>query len=121
MSTDTQHTYGDCLSASWLSERLGVDPSRVDAMRRAGEIIGVRPPGSTTWVYPSWQWHNGKQRPEVPRIVRAAHDAGLSETELYDRMTMRTGLAGGSESSLVSLLVGGGGDQVVDAIRGSGT
>ncbi len=117
MTTETQQTYGDCLSASWLSERLGVDPARIDAMRRAGEIIGVRPPGSTTWVYPSWQWLGGKQRPEVPRIVAAAREANLDETELYDRMTARSGLAARDNSSLVSLLVGGGGDQVVDAIR----
>ena len=73
----------ECLSASWLAERSGVDPARIDAMRRAGELIAVRDEGSTEWLYPAWQLENGKPRRVIARIVAAAREAGIDETQLY--------------------------------------
>ena len=40
-------THGaEALPATWLAERMAVDPARIDAMRRGGELIAVRAPGS---------------------------------------------------------------------------
>ena len=103
--------YDDCLSGSWLSERLGIDASRVDRMRRGGELIGVRPQGSTAWLYPAWQFHNGKPYPVVPRIVAAAAEAGLDETRLYEVLTLRMGALGAGQKRLADLLAEGGGNR----------
>ena len=111
--------YDDCLSGSWLSERLGIDASRVDRMRRGGELIGVRPQGSTAWLYPAWQFHNGKPYPVVPRIVAAAAEAGLDETRLYEVLTLRMGALGAGQKRLADLLAEGSGDQVVATVRTS--
>jgi hypothetical protein len=109
--------YADCLSASWLAARLGVEPRRLDAMRRAGELIGVRPAGSTEWLYPGWQLSRTGVRDSVPQLVRAARSAGLDEDGLYEALTARRGLGGG-ERRLADLLVAGEDDRVLEAVRG---
>jgi hypothetical protein len=105
----------ESLSDSWLSARLGVDRRRIDAMRRAGELIGVREPGSQAYLYPAWQFDGSRPRPVVPRIVRAAHEAGLDDLRLYEVMTMRLGLGG--ERRLCDLVVAGEDDAVVAGVR----
>jgi hypothetical protein len=119
LSTTTTDRYSDCLSASWLSARLGMDVARIDAMRRAGELIGVRPEGATDWRYPAWQFTGGRPRPVVTRIVAAARDTGLDERSLYDLLTRPLGLAGRGDRAqrLADLVVAGRDDQVVAAIR----
>ena len=47
--SSTESRYSAALPATWLAARLAVEPARIDAMRRAGELIGVREPGSTAW------------------------------------------------------------------------
>src|SRR5688500_1748021 len=42
----------ESLSGSWLSTRLGVGTQRLDAMRRGGELLGVRRPGGHDYLYP---------------------------------------------------------------------
>ena len=107
--------YEDCLSQSWLASRLGVDPVELDAMRRAGELIVVRRPGSTEWLYPAWQFTGRTQRQVVPRLVRAAREAGLDERRLYDVLTAPLGLGG--HRRLADLVVEGRDDEVVEAVR----
>ena len=68
--------YEDCLPGTWLSARLAVDPFLIDAMRRDGELIAVREPGSTAWLYPGWQFDGRNPRPVIARIVRAARARG---------------------------------------------
>jgi hypothetical protein len=113
---ETRTRFEDCLSAAWLSARLGVDTARIDALRRSGELIGVRAEGSSQWLYPAWQFQGGRPRPAVRRIVAAAKEAGLDERRLYDVMTMRMGLGG--DRRLCDLLVAGEDDSVIAALRG---
>ncbi len=119
LSTRTPDRYADCLSASWLSERLAIDVARIDAMRRGGELIAVRPEGSTEWLYPAWQLCDGRARPVVRRLLMAAKEAGLDERRLYEVLTAPLGLgarAGGARR-LADLIMEGGDDQVVAAVR----
>ena len=121
MSTVATDRYADCLSASWLSDRLGVDVVRIDAMRRAGELIAVRPEESTVWQYPAWQFAGGEPRAVVRRILAAAREAQLDERRLYGVLTLPLGLGlrGDSAKRLADLIVDGADDQVVAAVRSS--
>lgn len=115
MGSRTADRYADTLLGTWLAERLAIDPLQVDAMRRAGELIAVREPGSLDWRYPAWQFDSWRPRRGVVRIVAAARDAGLDEDRLYGLMTTPLGLTG--DTRLADLLVDGREDEVVAAIR----
>ena len=106
---------GESLTDSWLSARMGVDTRRIDAMRRAGELIGLREPGGQAYLYPAWQFENGRHRPLVERIVVAAREPGIHDTRLYEVMTMRLGLGG--DRRLAYLLVAGEDDAVLAGVR----
>lgn len=107
----------ESLATTWLAVRLGTDDRRVDAMRRAGMLIGV-PVAEGGYRFPSWQFGpDGRPLPSIPRIVHAARTAGLDEARLYAVMTMRLGL--GSERRLVDVLREGGDDAVVAAVADS--
>jgi hypothetical protein len=108
--------YPDSLPATWLAERLAVDPARIDAMRRAGELIAVREPGSTEWRYPAWQFDGGAPRPGIARVVATARANKIEDGRLYDLLTARLGMREGGQR-LVDLLVSGREDDVVAAIR----
>jgi hypothetical protein len=90
-------------------------------MRRAGELIAVRPEGSTQWLYPAWQFAGGEPRPAVRRILTAAREAKLDERRLYDVLTLPLGL-GQREGAkrLADLVAAGNDDQVVSAVRAAG-
>jgi len=113
-----EHDYADCLPGTWLGERLGGNPSRVEALRREGELIAVRRPGSTEWLYPAWQFDGWNPRPGVARIVAAARDEGLDEAALYDLLTTPLGMRAHDRSRLADLLANGREDEVVAAVRG---
>jgi hypothetical protein len=95
---------------------MAVDPARIDAMRRGGELIGIREPGSTEWRYPAWQFEQGRPRPEVARVVQAARDRGLDESRLYALLVTPLGLRS-ERRTLADLLTEGREDEVVSAIR----
>jgi hypothetical protein len=107
--------FGDCLSGSWLAARIAVEPMLIEAMRRDGELIAVRKPGSTEWLYPGWQFDGSEPRPVVPRIVRAAREAGVDETQLYTILTAPLGLGG--DRRVYELLLDGRDDEVVELVR----
>jgi hypothetical protein len=119
LSTLATDRYADCLSASWLSARLGIDVARIDAWRRAGELVAVRPEGSTEWFYPAWQFAGGEPRPVVRRIVAAARAAQLDDRRLYAVLTAPLGLGarGDGAKRLADLIASGADDQVVAAVR----
>ena len=84
----------DGLSRSWLAVRLGTQPAKVDAMRRAGQLIAAPGEGDDP-VYPGWQFGpDGKPLPVIPRLRAAAERRGISERRLYELLTMRAGLTG---------------------------
>jgi hypothetical protein len=113
----TSPAYQDCISASWLAERLGWTPERIEAMRRDGELLAVRRPGTLEWLYPAWQLDRWKPRPGIARVVAAAREAGLDDGALYDLLTAPLGLRAREGRRLVDLLAEGRIDEVVEAVR----
>jgi hypothetical protein len=107
----------DLLPGAWLAARWAVDPARVDAMRRDGELISYRDQGAQEWQYPAWQFERWTPRPGVARVVGAARESGLDEDALYRRLTEPLGLGGSDRVRLADLLVEGRVDDVVAAIR----
>ena len=116
MSPQANTRYSETLPATWLAERAAVDPAKIDGLRRAGELIAVREPGSTEWCYPAWQFDNGKPRTGIARIVAAARACGLDDAQLYAVLTSPLGLRDDGRT-LVDLLVEGREDEVVTAVR----
>ena len=87
----------DSLSASWLAARLGVEPFKLEAMRRAGELIAYRPEGSWEYYYPLWQFDEEWQPlPIIPQLVREAEARGLRGNRLYEVLNARAGATGSS-------------------------
>jgi hypothetical protein len=117
MSTATEKRFPGTLPGPWLAARMGTDPVRIDAMRRAGELIAVRETGSTEWLYPAWQFEGDRPRRDIVRISAEARDAGLDETRLYDLLMAPMGLGGERRRRLVDLFVEGRTDEVVESIR----
>ena len=116
MPTSSDVRYADALPATWLSARLGIDPARIEVMRRGGELLAVRKPGSTEWRYPAWQFDGAKPRQGVARVVATARKCGIDDGRLYELMTGQLGLrdVGGR---LADLLGAGDEDDVVAAVR----
>jgi hypothetical protein len=109
----------DSLSASWLAVRLGIEPRRIEAMRRAGELIAYRPKGAHEYYYPVWQFDDDwRPLPIVPRVVSAEREAGLSDNRLYELLNARSGLGG--DRKLADALREGRADHVLNAIRSAG-
>ncbi len=108
----------ESLSGSWLSSRLGVGTQRLDAMRRAGELLGVRRPGGYDFLYPAWQFRpNGRPLPVIERLVGAARGAGLSDERLYEVLAARTGISGNAR--LADALREGKDEYVLSIVRSS--
>ena len=110
----SQHV-NEALSASWLSTKWGVDTVKINAMRRAGELVAVRPAGSHEWLYPAWQFgKDGRVRPELEHILRLARERGLRSEQVAELLERRSGITGGDR--LRDDLVAGRVDHVVAAI-----
>ena len=54
MTTTTTNGTPSGLTTSWLAARLGQQPARIEALRRAGLLVGVSR-GDGQRLYPSWQ------------------------------------------------------------------
>jgi hypothetical protein len=104
------------LSASWLSTRWGVDTVRINVMRRAGELLAVRPAGSDEWRYPSWQFDSGGNvKPDVARVLAAARGQGIDSERLYELLQRRSGMTGAGR--LLDELLAGRVEYVLSAVR----
>jgi hypothetical protein len=109
----------EALTGSWLAQRLALEPRLIEAMRRSGELIAVRPPGSWEHYYPVWQFdEDWRPLPAVQRVTRAARERGLSDDRLYEVLSTRLGLGG--EKRLASALRAENGERVVAAVRAAG-
>lgn len=81
------------LTGSWLAFRLGVDPARIESMRKAGELYAVRDESRGEWHYPSWQFDSaGQTKPAVREMLRTARAERRSPRELLEQ---KIGLVGG--------------------------
>ena len=108
----------ESLSGSWLSTRLGIGTHRLDAMRRGGELLGVRRPGGHDFLYPAWQFApDGQPLPVVRRLVQTARGAGMSDERLYEILAGRTGISG--DHRLADALRQGRDDYVLSVISSS--
>ena len=108
-------TVTDALSASWLSTKSGVDTVKINAMRRAGELVAVRPAGSQEWRFPAWQFGpDGQVRPEVERALAFARQRGVRPEQLGALLERRSGITGGER--LRDDLIAGRVDHVLAAI-----
>ena len=104
------------LPGAWFASRLGIEPRLVDAMRRAGELVGVRVPGTTEYLYPAWQLGaDGKPHPALARVLAEARAAGIGEERLDALMNSRLGIGG--RRRLSDELRAGREDYVVSSIR----
>ena len=106
----------NALSGSWLASRLGIDPLRVEALRRAGELIAVRAEGAHEWRYPAWQFDSeGKTKPAVRRLLAMARADRISTARVLELLDRRVGLVGGE--SVRELLLNGGEEQAIEHVR----
>jgi hypothetical protein len=106
----------DTLSGSWLASRFAIEPLKLEAMRRDGEVIAFRPAGSREHYYPLWQFDDeGHVLPIVPRLVREARERGLRGNRLYEILSARAGLSG--DRRLGDSLREGRYEHVLEAIR----
>jgi hypothetical protein len=97
--------------------RLGIDPVRINAMRRAGELYAVRRPGSQEYRFPAWQFGPDlKLRPSVERVLAAAREAGIDEPALEELLNRRVGVVG-TKRRLLDVLVDGDVGPVLEEIR----
>ena len=81
--------------------------------RRAHRSSGARLHG---WSYPACQFHAGKPRQGVARVVATARECGIDDGRLYELMSSPLGLRDGGRR-LADLLVDGREDDVVAAVR----
>jgi hypothetical protein len=106
----------DSLSASWLASRLGIEPFKLEAMRRAGDLIAYRPDGAREHYYPLWQFDDEWQPlPIIPQLVREAEARGLRGNRLYEVLNARAGLSG--DKRLGESLREGRFDHVLESVR----
>jgi len=106
----------DMLSASWLAVRVAIAPFKLDAMRRAGELIAYRPPDAYEHYDPVRQFDEDWQPlPTIPRLVTEARARGLSDNRLYEILNARAGM--GSRKRLGESLREGRVDHVLESIR----
>jgi hypothetical protein len=105
------------LTGSWLAFRLGVDPVRIERMRRAGELYAVRN-DSDEWEYPGWQFDAaGELKPAVAEFLASARREKIAPAELTDLLERRVGLVGGKR--VIDLLLNGGEQRALAETRGT--
>jgi hypothetical protein len=105
----------DSFTTSWLAVRLGTDPARIEARRRAGELFAVPTDGGFDHLFPAWQFGpNGEPLPALERVLAAAREAGLDSTELNAFLARRVGVGG---PRLWELVRNGRDDYVIASLR----
>jgi hypothetical protein len=111
----TQASRTNGLSTTWVASRFGLDPVRVNALRRAGELYAVRSPGSTEWIYPAWQFAGDGVKSDVARFFAAAREQGLTGTQVGRVLQRRIGMVGGR--TVLDILLRDGPERAIAALR----
>ena len=111
----TQRGRANGLSTTWVASRFGLDPVRVNVLRRAGELYAVRTPGSTEWIYPAWQFEGDGLKPGVARFFGAAREQGLTGAQIGRVLHRRVGMVGGR--TVLDILLRDGPDRAIAALR----
>jgi hypothetical protein len=84
----------NALTTAWLAARTGEQPARVEARRRAGELVGLRREDGQH-VYPGWQFgRDGKPHSQLAALIAAARAKGLDDRRLHELLSRRSGLVG---------------------------
>ncbi|HST18820.1 MAG TPA: hypothetical protein VLK36_14215 [Gaiellaceae bacterium] len=79
------------LSASWLGARTGLDPGRLEALRRQGRLLGV--PSGNGYDYPAWQFGpDGQPLPALAHVLAASRSVGMSDERVAELLNTRAGL-----------------------------
>jgi hypothetical protein len=105
------------LTTPWLATRLGLQSAQVDALRRGGELLGVRR-ADGQYVYPAWQFgRGGRPLVALPRLIAAARAKGIADERLAEIVQRRAGLTGNRR--LVDALREGRDDDVLRTIEGA--
>jgi hypothetical protein len=101
------------LSESWLGARTGLDPARLDVLRRRGELLGVRV--GSQYEYPAWQFGpDGQPLPALAAVLSASRSAGVSDERVVQLLNAPAGL--GSDRRLGDALRDGNVEHVVSVI-----
>jgi hypothetical protein len=94
-SLNRMRSDSNSFTTSWLAARLGADPARIEARRRAGELFGVPREGGLEHVYPAWQFGpDGEPLPAVEHLLSAAREAGMDNSALNAFLDRRAGFGG---------------------------
>ena len=80
------------MTGAWVAARYAIEPRRVEAMRRAGELIGVWRDGD--YHYPAWQFGPEGPMPAIRDVVAEARRRGLDGGRLVRLLDEREGLTG---------------------------
>ena len=104
------------METTWLGTRTGRDPRALDALRRSGELLGVRVNGH--YDFPSWQFGpDGRVLPALARVIAAARGRGMSDERLAGLLGARAGL--GSGRRLADVLAEGNVEHVLSVVHGA--
>src|SRR5688572_6315948 len=95
MGEATRTSGGAGMPTTWVAARYGLDPLKVNALRRAGELYAVRPPGAEDWLYPAWQFEGNGVKPAAAQFFAAARARGFESGDLHGLLTRRVGMVGG--------------------------
>jgi hypothetical protein len=89
----------NALTTDWLAARLGEQPARVDARRRAGLLVGVRREDGQH-VFPGWQFgRDGAPHAGLASLVAAARAKGIDDARLHELVSRRSGIVGGTRAA----------------------
>ena len=79
------------LSASWLGARTGLDPSRLEALRRRAACSACPPRTATT--IRAWQFGaDGQPLPALAHVLAASRSVGMSDERVAELLNTRAGL-----------------------------
>lgn len=77
------------VSGEALSARLGVKRQRLEQLRSAGKLVGIRIPFRRSYYYPVWQFDpaTGEMLPQIYDLENAATELGMDHLALDGFMT----------------------------------